>query len=74
MTLRKSFKELVQRRATRDPDFAAALRRESSIRRKTGKEPNKKTIAAMREARAGKLPRFKSAKDLLRELKETASS
>jgi hypothetical protein len=74
MTLRKSFKELVQRRATCDPDLAAALRRESSIRRKTGKEPNKKTIAAMREARAGKLPRFKSAKDLLRELKETASS
>ena len=32
--------------------------------------PNEKTIAAMREARAGKLPRFKSAKDLLRELNE----
>jgi DNA-damage-inducible protein J len=25
--------------------------------------PNEKTIAAMREARAGRLPRFKSAKD-----------
>jgi DNA-damage-inducible protein J len=32
--------------------------------------PNEKTIAAMREARAGKLPRFKNAKDLLRELNE----
>ena len=32
--------------------------------------PNEKTIAAMREARAGKLPRFKSTKDLLRELNE----
>src|SRR6478752_3218909 len=30
--------------------------------------PNEKTIAAMREARSGKLPRFKNAKDLLREL------
>ena len=30
--------------------------------------PNEETIAAMREARAGKLPRFKSTKDLLREL------
>ena len=30
--------------------------------------PNEKTIAAMRETRAGKLPRFKSTKDLLREL------
>ena len=33
-------------------------------------EGNEKTIAAMREARAGKLPRFKNAKDLLRELNE----
>ena len=32
--------------------------------------PNEKTIAAMREARAGKLPRFKLTKDLLRELNE----
>jgi DNA-damage-inducible protein J len=32
--------------------------------------PNEKTIAAMREARSGKLPRFKKAKDLLRELNE----
>ena len=32
--------------------------------------PNEKTIAAMREARSGKLPRFKNAKDLLRELNE----
>ena len=32
--------------------------------------PNEKTIAAMREARAGKLPRFKSTKGLLRELNE----
>lgn len=30
--------------------------------------PNEATIAALREARTGKLPRFKSAKDLLREL------
>jgi DNA-damage-inducible protein J len=32
--------------------------------------PNEKTIAAMREARTGKLPRFKGTKDLLRELNE----
>jgi DNA-damage-inducible protein J len=32
--------------------------------------PNEKSIAAMREARSGKLPRFKNAKDLLRELNE----
>jgi DNA-damage-inducible protein J len=32
--------------------------------------PNEETIAAMREARAGKLPRAKTAKDLLRELNE----
>jgi DNA-damage-inducible protein J len=32
--------------------------------------PNAETIAAMREARTGKLPRFKNAKDLLRELNE----
>jgi DNA-damage-inducible protein J len=32
--------------------------------------PNEETIAAMREARAGKLPRFKNTKDLLRELNE----
>jgi hypothetical protein len=32
--------------------------------------PNEKTIAAMREVRAGKLPRFKGAKDLLREMNE----
>jgi DNA-damage-inducible protein J len=32
--------------------------------------PNEKTIAAMREARAGKLPRFKNSKELLRELNE----
>jgi DNA-damage-inducible protein J len=32
--------------------------------------PNEKTIAAMREARSGKLPRFKNTKDLLRELNE----
>ena len=31
---------------------------------------NEKTIAAMREAHAGKLPRFKRTKDLLRELNE----
>ena len=30
--------------------------------------PNGKTSAAMREARTGKLPRFKRTKDLLREL------
>jgi DNA-damage-inducible protein J len=30
--------------------------------------PNEKAIAAMREARTGKLPRFRSTKDLLREL------
>ena len=34
------------------------------------KLPGAGEIAAMREARAGKLPRFKSAKDLLRELNE----
>lgn len=32
--------------------------------------PNEKTIAAMREARAGKLPRFKTTAALLRELNE----
>ena len=32
--------------------------------------PNEDTIAAMREARAGGLPRFKTAKKLLRELNE----
>jgi DNA-damage-inducible protein J len=32
--------------------------------------PNEKTIAAMREARSGKLPRFKRTKDLMRELNE----
>ena len=32
--------------------------------------PNEETIAAMREARAGGLPRFKSSKDLLRDLNE----
>jgi hypothetical protein len=32
--------------------------------------PNEKTIAAIREVRAGKLPRFRSTKDLLRELNE----
>ena len=32
--------------------------------------PNAATIAAMREARTGKLPRFKNTKDLLRELNE----
>jgi DNA-damage-inducible protein J len=32
--------------------------------------PNEETIAAMREARAGKLPRFTSTKDLLQELNE----
>jgi hypothetical protein len=32
--------------------------------------PNEKTIAAMREARAGKLLRFKRTKDLMRELNE----
>ena len=32
--------------------------------------PNEETIAAMREARAGRLPRFRNAKDLLRELNE----
>jgi DNA-damage-inducible protein J len=32
--------------------------------------PNEETIAAMREARTGNLPRFKNAKDLLRELNE----
>ena len=32
--------------------------------------PNKKTIAAMREARAGRLLGFKSTKGLLRELNE----
>ena len=32
--------------------------------------PNEEAIAAMREARTGKLPRFKNAKDLLRELNE----
>jgi DNA-damage-inducible protein J len=32
--------------------------------------PNEKTITAMRKARAGRLPRFKNAKDLLRELNE----
>jgi DNA-damage-inducible protein J len=32
--------------------------------------PNEETIAAMREARAGGLPRFRSSKDLLRELNE----
>jgi hypothetical protein len=32
--------------------------------------PNEETIAAMREAREGKLPRFKNAKGLLRELNE----
>ncbi len=31
---------------------------------------DEKTIAAMREAYAGKLPRFKRTKDLLRELNE----
>ena len=32
--------------------------------------PNDETIAAMREARGGKLPRFRTAKALLRELNE----
>ena len=32
--------------------------------------PNEETIAAMREARAGNLPRFKNSADLLRELNE----
>jgi DNA-damage-inducible protein J len=32
--------------------------------------PNEETIAAMREARAGHLPRSKTAKKLLRELNE----
>jgi antitoxin component of RelBE/YafQ-DinJ toxin-antitoxin module len=32
--------------------------------------PKEETIAAMREASARKLPRFKSTKDLLRELNE----
>jgi DNA-damage-inducible protein J len=32
--------------------------------------PNEETIAAMREARGGKLPRFRTPKDLLRELNE----
>ena len=32
--------------------------------------PNEKTISAMREALGRKLPRFKNAKDLLRELNE----
>jgi hypothetical protein len=30
--------------------------------------PNEEAISAMREARTGKLPRFKNAKDLLRDL------
>ena len=30
--------------------------------------PNPETVAAMREARKGKLPRFKNAKDLMQEL------
>jgi DNA-damage-inducible protein J len=33
-------------------------------------EPNEETIAAMREARAGGLPRFKDPAHLLRELNE----
>jgi DNA-damage-inducible protein J len=32
--------------------------------------PNEETIAAMREARTGRLPRFKTAAKLLRELNE----
>jgi hypothetical protein len=32
--------------------------------------PNEETIAAMREARAGGLPRFENTADLLRELNE----
>ena len=32
--------------------------------------PNAETIAAMREARAGGLPRFNTSADLLRELNE----
>lgn len=32
--------------------------------------PNEETIAAMREARAGGLPRFRTARDLLRDLNE----
>ena len=32
--------------------------------------PNEQTSAAMREARTGRLPRFKKAKDLLQELHE----
>ncbi len=32
--------------------------------------PNAVTIAAMKEARSGKLPRFKDVKSLLRELNE----
>jgi hypothetical protein len=39
-----------------------------NARRKTPLVPNGKTLAAMREARVGKLPRFKGAAALLREL------
>jgi hypothetical protein len=51
----------------------SALRARGAARRKREAKavlvPNEETIAAMREARAGKLPRFEGTKDLLRELK-----
>jgi hypothetical protein len=52
----------------------SALRARGAARRKREAKavlvPNEETIAAMREARAGKLPRFEGTKDLLRELNE----
>jgi DNA-damage-inducible protein J len=58
LTLSDAFRMLVRRIATEK-----ALPFEPLV-------PNEETIAAMREARAGGLPQFKSSKDLLRELNE----
>jgi len=58
LTLSDAFRLLVKRIATEK-----ALPFEPLV-------PNEETIAAMREARAGGLPRFKTSADLLRELNE----
>jgi len=58
LTLSDAFRLLVKRIATEK-----ALPFEPLV-------PNEKTIAAMREVRAGGLPRFNTSADLLRELNE----
>jgi hypothetical protein len=49
---------------------AAAAAAGGGRRQVKSRIPNEETTAAMREARAGKLPRFESTKDLLRELNQ----